>query len=408
MRILFISRRFYPDILGGGEVSAYYIAKAVKMQGHNVYVSTFTEKKSSTKTVEGIKIFRNHIHNSGLLKRFSKMEYMYVQMALISSKIIKKINPDVIHLLNFESIPLSAIYYKLRFKSKIVATVNGPQFGCFTGNAIDYKNQVCIKCRLLKRYMCSIHKWGGLKGFLFYLYSIWYMNMLRFSYKFVDKFFPVSNAMVPLVMNMGIPKEKITVIHNPIEIKKKVKTDLKKRLGIEGKKVILYIGRLKKEKGIHHTIKAMTEIDDAVFVIVGKKHKYYSDLKKLVEKLGLEDKVIFTGFVPNDRLVEYYSIAEVISFPCEVYESLSRMLIEGVSFGIPIVATDIGGNRDIVEDGCNGILIPNLQHKKVVKSLKKCLFRNKSELKTNALRIAYKFEINLCGKSLVSNYKNLI
>jgi len=217
MKILYISRRFYPEIIGGGQISAFYIAKAAKMVGHEVYVCTFTDKKKITiEIIEGIKIYRIPIPKLNISRILSNLDYMYLQMVFLSSKIIKKFNPDIIHLLNFESIPLASIYYKLRFKKKIVATVNGPLFGCFTQNGLDYKENVCINCKLIKRFKCSIKKWGIFKGFFYYIYSIYFMNMLKISYKFVDKFFAVSNAMVPLLMNMDVPKKKISVVHNPV------------------------------------------------------------------------------------------------------------------------------------------------------------------------------------------------
>ena len=110
---------------------------------------------------------------------------------------------------------------KKKLKCPIVATVNGPNFGCFVQNGIDYNRDTCIDCKLGKRFLCSTKNWGTLKGITYYGYSLWYMNMLKTSYKYIDKFFAVSSAMVPLLNNMGVPENKIVVINNSIEIKKK-------------------------------------------------------------------------------------------------------------------------------------------------------------------------------------------
>jgi glycosyltransferase involved in cell wall biosynthesis len=163
MKVMFISRRFYPDVLGGGEISAFYIARAVKKQGKNVVVCTFTNKKLKIEIMDGIKVYRIPIPKIKL-SRLSNLDYMYFQMAKLASKFIEKEKPQILHLLNFESVPFSAIYYKKKFKIPIVATVNGPLFGCYTGLSIDYKKEVCTNCRVFKRYFCSVDKWGYLQG----------------------------------------------------------------------------------------------------------------------------------------------------------------------------------------------------------------------------------------------------
>ena len=211
MKILFITRRFYPDIKGGGEISALYLAKAAKLAGHEVTVCTFTNKNDSIEIISGIPVYRFKLSNLDLSPRFSNMEFMYLQMFIKASRLIKKLKPNVLHLLNFESIPLSSILFKIRFKSKIVATVNGTQFGCFTGQGLDYNNKTCINCRINKRFYCSKKKWENFKGIIFFVYSIWYMNLLKLSYRFINSFFVVSKAMTPLLTNMGIKKEKIQV-----------------------------------------------------------------------------------------------------------------------------------------------------------------------------------------------------
>jgi 1,4-alpha-glucan branching enzyme len=405
MRVLFISRRFYPEVIGGGQISALYIAKAVKEQGNEVYVCTFTEKDSED-NIYGVKIFRKKMPQSRL-KQISNLDYMYLQMARLCSKVIEEVKPDVIHLLNFESVPLSAIHFKKKFRLPIVATVNGPLFGCFTQNAIDYKGETCTKCRVFKRYLCSASKWGKIKGSAYYVYSHWYMNMLRESYRHVDRFFIVSKAMEPLLVNMGVPKRKITVVHNPVDVKKEVKTDLKKRLKIEGKKVILYAGRLAEEKGVQHIIRALSLLNGTVLVVAGEKRGEYTKLVGLAHQLKVTDKVRFVGFVDNNKLKEYYSITDSVVLPCAIYESLSRMLLEACSYGIPLVASDVGGNSEIVRHGKNGILLKDNEAKTVANAISTVMEKHK-KMSVASLKVIKDFSSEKIGRDLVDNYKKLI
>ena len=411
MKILFISRRFYPDIIGGGQISAFYLAKAAKMAGHDVYVCTFTNNKQIIVDVlEGITIYRIPLPNLKFSKILSNLDYMYLQMALLSSKIIKKINPDILHLLNFESVPLASIYYKLRFKKKIVATVNGPLFGCFTQNGLDYNEKVCINCKLVKRFRCSTKQWGLFKGIFYYIYSIYFINMLKISYKFVDKFFAVSSAMVPLLENMSIPSNKISVIHNPVKKLKITKRNIKKELKIQNKKIILYVGRLSKYKGVQHIISAIKNIDNVVLLIIGTKRDYYFELLKQVKNLKIENKVKFLGFINNNEIGDYVSATDLVILPCQLYESLSRMLIESLSLGIPLIATNIGGNKDIVLDNKTGFLINLKDVENLEKPIRQILENKQLQTKFEKRSLEHfknNFSINVISKKLDIEYSSL-
>lgn len=406
MNILYISRRFYSDIVGGGEISALYLAKATRAQKNKVFVCSFTDKKNHELQIDGIKIFKLRIPKLKF-SRLSNLDYMYFQMAKFSSDIIKKVTPDIIHLLNFESVPLSAIYYKKKFKVPIIATVNGPLFGCFTGLGIDYKGDTCTSCRLFKRYLCAIDKWG-FKGNLFYIYSNWYMNMLKISYKFVDKFLIVSKAMQPLLLNMGIPKKKMTLLYNPIYIRKEVKTNLKKKLKIESKKVILYAGRLSPNKGIENTIKALVYLDNVVFLVLGNKRGYYEYLTKLAKELKVSDKIRFMGYVEHSNIKEYYSIGDVVVLVGKFYEPLSRMLLEACSYGVPCVVSNSGGNNEIIDDGKNGIVVKTFETEEVVSAIKRILNNPKMAKKMSEhgiIKAEKEFSIEVIGKKLTEVYK---
>ena len=103
-----------------------------------------------------------------------------------------------------------------------------------------------------------------------------------------------------MLISKGIKEEKIKIIHNPISKNKKIQTNLKSELGIsEEKKIIFYAGRLSKDKGIHKTIKAIKDLENIVFLVVGKKRDHYIELKALVKELGLEKRIIFLGFIDN-------------------------------------------------------------------------------------------------------------
>ncbi|MEM2131446.1 MAG: glycosyltransferase family 4 protein [Candidatus Woesearchaeota archaeon] len=388
LKILFISRRFYPEIIGGGQISAYYIAKEISKY-YDVNVCTFADEKNKenlNEIIDNIKIKRYFMPKFFLSKKLSNLDYMYYQIAKKSSEIIKEIKPDIIHLLNFESIPYTAKFIKKNFDIPIITTVNGPNFGCFIGTGNDYKNNICIKCETKKRFFCSKNYWGTIKGSFYYIYSLWYMELLKESYKYIDKFIGISNAMVPLLKNMCVDEKKISVIHNPIgEIPKidnqKIKEIKKKYLG---KKILLCASRLAYEKGIQFAIEAMKYLDDPFVLLIIGSGSYESELKRLTKKLNLEKKVFFIGKIEQKELYNYYKISFLfLHFPY-FYEPFGRTLIEAMSMGCPCLAYPVAGIKDIVNEK-NGFLLSTREPSIIAKKIKE-IEKNKKEYK----KIRYK------------------
>jgi glycosyltransferase involved in cell wall biosynthesis len=124
--------------------------------------------------------------------------------------------------------------------------------------------------------------------------------------------------------------------------------------------LLMTSGALNKEKGHHLAIKSLLylqrEIPNTKLMIVGsgESRKF---LEKLMRETALQDKVLFTGFVPNHEMVQYYNAADVYLMPTLRIEGLPFVLLEAMSCAKPVVATRTGGNTSIIKDGENGFLI---------------------------------------------------
>lgn len=154
-------------------------------------------------------------------------------------------------------------------------------------------------------------------------------------------------------------------IHSPPEIHLVDVENLKKELGIENQRIIFSIHRLVPLKGTEYSIKAIKEVSNGFsdFVyIVGGAGPLSDDLKKLVNDLGISDKIIFTGFIPNDMLPIYYYISDIclvssITDKKGYAEGLGLPVVEAMSFGKPVIAFNAGGPKHTVVDGINGYLV---------------------------------------------------
>lgn len=128
--------------------------------------------------------------------------------------------------------------------------------------------------------------------------------------------------------------------------------------------VILFVGRLIEWKGIDTLIRSMLLVSKSLpgskLDLVGE-GPLHTDLQDLVNDLGLNDTVRFSGRVTDEELARLYSSASVLVLPSRphkglVMEGLGVVLLEAMSHGVPVIGSNIGGITDIIENGKNGFL----------------------------------------------------
>lgn len=123
------------------------------------------------------------------------------------------------------------------------------------------------------------------------------------------------------------------------------------------------VTRITPEKGIHFLVRAMVELKgkiDVKLLIVGgpyfeKDIDYMDELKQEVADCGLEDSVIFTGFLSDTRIVT--SLLDIVLVPSIIPEACPRTIIEAMAVGKPVIATPLGGSKELVTSE-TGILVP--------------------------------------------------
>ena len=124
--------------------------------------------------------------------------------------------------------------------------------------------------------------------------------------------------------------------------------------------LLMTSGALNKEKGHHLAIESMLylqrEVPNTKLMIVGS-GEFRPLLERQVQENGLQESIIFTGFIPNHEMVKYYNAADIYLMPTLRIEGLPFVLLEAMSCAKPVVATHIGGNTSIIKDGENGFLI---------------------------------------------------
>ncbi len=137
--------------------------------------------------------------------------------------------------------------------------------------------------------------------------------------------------------------------------------ECRRKLGIGGERVLLYVGRLERLKGVDILLRAMQQLEHPAGVkllIVGGNMGSHemTRLKGIAREMGIEKKVQFLGSAPHSELPVYYNAADVCVLP-SYYESFGLAALEASACGKPVVASRVGGLPSVVLDGRTGYLI---------------------------------------------------
>lgn len=161
------------------------------------------------------------------------------------------------------------------------------------------------------------------------------------------------------------------------------KAKAREALGLEPSgRYILFVGRINERKGVRYLIEAMPAIlrdyPSTRLLLVGgiRRERIFSDLKELIERLGIKERVCFLGGIPNERLPLFYNAADVFVLP-SLTEGLGLVLVEAAACNCPIIGTEVGGILDLMDTVKKGILVPPRSADAIARAVKK-VFENPS------------------------------
>lgn len=186
----------------------------------------------------------------------------------------------------------------------------------------------------------------------------------RLLSRFVDKYIVVSDDLRRwLIERVGVPAHKVTKIINGVDVDKFNDRDrpaVRRRLGYDGgAKIIGTVGRLDPVKGQRYLIAAFAELGrrhpDARLLIVGD-GPGRQELEALARALGVRDKTIFAG--ERRDIPDLLKAMDLFVLP-SLAEGISNTILEAMATGLPVVATRVGGNPELVAEGLTGLLVPS-------------------------------------------------
>ncbi len=160
-----------------------------------------------------------------------------------------------------------------------------------------------------------------------------------------------------MVTAWGVDQGKVHVIYNalpPMQPLRETLAEIRSQLNWDDRPTLLTVVRLQRWKGVDHLIEALRQLPDLRLVVVGDG----PDRPRLAELAApLGDRVIFKGRLDRNRVHRLMRAADALAL-YSGYEGLSHTLLESLRLETPVLASDIGGNPEIIRHGVNGVLVP--------------------------------------------------
>lgn len=333
---------FYP-VVGGGETHSRHLCRALVEREFPLFVLTrrYTKDLAKFELVDGIPVYR--VWPTGM-KRWGKYLMMFPAMYHM---VRRRREYDVIYVSVFRALGmLGVLTAKLLGKTCVLrAGVSGEM----TGSALlnEYKSRKPVSYFLLSMYL----------------------PLRNAVLRRADNFISISDEIRDDFLAAGVPEMHVTHIPNGVDtdkfhtVSQERKHQIRGGLGLPEGSLFCYSGKLNHGKGLDLIVrvwpKVISAYPDARVVFIGGGANQYlsfeSRLREEVKQRGLEDAIIFTGYVNN--VVDYLQACDYFLFPSES-EGMPNALLEAAACGLPTVATRIGGNTDIINEEHLGYLVP--------------------------------------------------
>ena len=196
-----------------------------------------------------------------------------------------------------------------------------------------------------------------------------------------------SEYLKKMVIGWAVDASKIHVIYNALPSPPNVQetqADIRSSLAWDDRPTLLTVARLHPWKGIDHLITALKTLPDVRLVVAGDGPDL-ARLQSLAEPL--KDRVSFLGHIPHEQIFRLMRAADGLAL-YSGYEGLSHTILESLQVGTPLLASDKGGNPEVVQDGVNGVLVPYVDLEALRAGIRRLLDKHDEYAQNTSLAMA--------------------
>jgi glycogen(starch) synthase len=389
LNVMFLTWEFPPRVIGGISPHVFYLSKSLAKKGVKVHVVTCDFPGAPAReTFDGVEVYRVDSYKNPSPDFATWVYLMNLNMqreaAAIAAKLEDKV--DLFHAHDW-LVATAGIGLKHVFRKPLLVTMHSTEIGRRDGVHTSTEKMIA-----------ETEAWLTYEAWKVICCSQYMVSHVKWAFGLPDD----KLVMVPNGVNMNVYEEALA-------------TDLKpfrSRFALPEEKLVLFVGRLVYEKGAHVLINAIPRIlekVDAKFVIVGS--GYMKDqLSTIVRSMGLEHKVMFTGFVDEETLLKLQCSADVSVVP-SLFEPFGIVALEAMAAKSPVVVSDTGGLGEIVEHDITGVKVYPNNTESLAWGITKVLTDDKyrNSLRENAYkRIQEKYDWNKIAQQTQRIYEAVL
>lgn len=365
---------FYYPIIGGSETQIENLAINLNKMGMLTDIVTFNFDEmmrplpfKKIERINGLRVIKTPAFDF-LPIRHNKINFM---VNFIPRKFIQILNEyDVLHFHNETDLTLPVFSHKIR-KPKVF------HLRCLNVTYPIFK----------RNFVCR--------------------HLLR---KIANVYIAQSTYVSHLLLDLGIPNNKIEVIPNAIDV------SIFKSVGEKAKNRLLYVGRIEDYKGLHVLLKSLRLIRVPVeLLIIGPmvgEPNYHRKIMRLITEISEKTvhKVVYLGPKKSRELLQYYQSASVVVMP-SLSESFGNVILESLACETPVIASSVGGIPEIISSYENGILVPPNNEVKLAEAIQYLL--SDEDIRQRLGRcgrkiVMEKYSLEVVTQKLLGVYKKLL
>jgi glycosyltransferase involved in cell wall biosynthesis len=419
MKIILVNYRYF--ITGGSERYFFNVKGLLEKKGHTVIPFSVRHKLNLSSDYD--KYFVSPIGKGDVTyfsessktdtreigKYFSRMFYSF-EVRRNFRKLITDTRPDIVYIIQYQNkLSPSFIGVAKKFKLPVIQRIS--DFGQICANQLFYnyaQKSVCEKC-------LSGSKLNAVKYRCVYnsaIYSLIKIMALKFHEilgitKEIDRFIIPSKFTSSKLVEFGFHESRIK--HIPTFYADPEKKEAPCFVNIQYGNFALYIGRIEEEKGLMTLVKAFEGTDMSLKIIGDSSRGYDLTLRKYLENKS--HNVEFLGRLPFEKIKEYLCKCAFTVCPSECYDNFPNSVIESFAFKKPVICTNIGSLREMVEQNSTGLLYEPFDHLQLRETCS-FLFSNKEKLKRMGLEGRKKIDNELSESnhydSLISLFQEIL
>jgi glycogen synthase len=333
LNVMMFSWEYPPRVIGGISPHVYFLSKNLAKHGVKVHVVTCDFPGAPAhEVIDDVEVYRIDSYKNPSPDFASWVYLMNLNMqreaAAIASKLPEPI--DVFHAHDW-LVATTGIGLKHVFRKPLLVTMHSTEIGRRDGLHTPTEHMIH-----------ETEAWLTYEAWRVVCCSDYMVQHVKWAF--------------------GLPADKLSMVPNGVNpqvyegLEKQDLSDFRSTFALPDEKIVLYVGRLVYEKGIHILINAVPKVlakTDAKFVIVGSGYMQ-EQLSNIVKSMGLEHKVLFTGFVDEENLLKLQKVADVSVVP-SLFEPFGIVALEAMAAKSPVVVSDTGGLSEIVEHDVTGV-----------------------------------------------------